>query len=608
MKKIGILGGGQLGRMLLQAAANYPVETYVLENDANCPSAHLCHHFTKGNIQDFDTVYAFGKALDVLTIEIEAVNVEAIEKLEQEGVQVIPSSASLRIIKNKITQKNFYKQHQIPTAPYIVTENKAALLQQLSFLPAVHKLAQGGYDGKGVEILKNENDLTRGFDAPSVLEKMIHISKEISMLVAVAQNGEIALYPPAEMVFDPKLNLLDYQIAPAKIEESVLFKAEAIAISVVKNLASPGLFAVELLVDQQGEVYVNETAPRVHNSGHHSIEGNYSSQFDMLWRILLDYPLGSTEAINTTVLLNIIGAEGHSGEAVYLGLEQVLKTENAFVHLYGKKETKPGRKMGHITLLGQDASELVFKANRIKSMLKVVAAACCIILLLSAFRSQAQCVEFNLTSNGDTLNCKDKKGIRHGKWVHKVEEIRGEPGYEEEGMYEKDQKTGFWRLFNLQGDLIGIENYRYGQKNGLQQYFSINGSLIKEESWLAHNPENPTEMVEVFDINDPNKIYMVEVKLEASAVPHGLWKYFDPQTGKMFRKDNYILGKLDDGSGTGNGMIKKNENDEVNKEVKDPKPETKEKPKEKPKPKEVMDFEKKNDGKKNIKIRTGATG
>jgi 5-(carboxyamino)imidazole ribonucleotide synthase len=373
MKKAGILGGGQLGRMLLQAAANYPVETYVLENDTNCPSAHLCHHFTKGDIKDYDTVYQFGKNLDVITIEIEAVNVEALEKLESEGVQVIPSPSSLKTIKNKITQKQFYQTNQIPTADFVITQNKQELQVLIPFLPAVHKLAEGGYDGKGVEVLKEEKDISRGFDAPAVLEKMIHISKEISIIVAISQTDEITLYPPAEMVFDPVLNLLDYQISPARLEEKVFFKAEAIAIKAVKQLMSAGLFAVELLVDHEGEVYVNEIAPRVHNSGHHSIEGNYSSQFDMLWRILLGYPLGCAKPVHTSVLVNIIGAEGHSGEAVYLGLEQVLKIENAFIHLYGKSQTKSGRKMGHITLLGDDVSELVFKAHRIKNMLKVVA-------------------------------------------------------------------------------------------------------------------------------------------------------------------------------------------------------------------------------------------
>jgi hypothetical protein len=229
------------------------------------------------------------------------------------------------------------------------------------------------------------------------------------------------------------------------------------------------------------------------------------------------------------------------------------------------------------------------------------------ICMCCSAESNAQCVEFFIGANGDTLNCIDKKGKKQGKWINKVEEIRGEPGYEEEGVYQNNDKTGYWRVFTLQGDLIGIENYRYGEKNGLQQYFNIVGNLVKEESWLAHNPESPTEMVEVYDINNPGKVYMVEVKLEASAVPHGIWKLFDPATGKLVRKDNYILGKLDDGSGTGNGMIKKEEGKEDDKDA-DPKTEQKEKPKEKAKPKEVTDFEKKNEGKKKIKVRTGATG
>ena len=218
-----------------------------------------------------------------------------------------------------------------------------------------------------------------------------------------------------------------------------------------------------------------------------------------------------------------------------------------------------------------------------------------------------QCVEYILSANGDTLNCVDKKGHKQGRWTNRIEEIRGEPGYEEEGVYLNNEKTGYWRVFTLQGDLIGIENYRYGQKNGLQQYFTTTGNIVKEESWLAHNPENPTETVEVFDVNDPGKVYLVEVKLEASAVPHGLWKLYDPASGKLVRKDNYILGKLDDGSGTANGMIKKDKNNTEEKDTEN-KLETKEKPKEKPKPKEVQDFEKKNDGKKKYKIRTGATG
>lgn len=371
MKRIGILGGGQLGRMLLQVAANYPVETFVLENDEHCPAAHLCHHFTKGDIKDFETVYAFGKGLDALTIEIESVNVEALEKLEAEGVSIFPKPSALRIIKNKIEQKKFYQHHQIPTSEFVITENKAELKAFASFLPAAHKLGMGGYDGRGVELLKTEADLEKGFDAPAVLEKLVSIQKEISMIVAVGTNGETTIYPPAEMIFDPILNLLDYQISPAELPEKIFWKVEAIAMAVVRNLNSPGLFAVELFVNKEGDVLVNETAPRVHNSGHHSIEGNYSSQFDMLWRIMLGYPLGCTDAIMPAVILNIVGEEGFSGPAYYEGLEDVLKMDNAFVHLYGKAQTKPGRKMGHVTVLGKDRAGLTYNANRIKHMLKV---------------------------------------------------------------------------------------------------------------------------------------------------------------------------------------------------------------------------------------------
>ncbi len=369
MRKIGILGGGQLGRMLLQAAANYPIITYVMENDPECPAAHLCHHFTTGNIRDFDAVYQFGKGLDALTIEIENVNVDALEKLEQEGVKVYPRPAVLRTIKNKILQKKYYQTHEIPTAEFIITQNRAELEAAGDFLPAVHKLGEGGYDGKGVQILKEAKDINLGFDAPSVLEKTIDIQKEIAQIVAVDNNGQTVLYPPVEMLFDPDLNLLDYQLCPAEIDTKTLWKVEAISLSVVRNFKSPGLFAVELFLDKKGEVYVNETAPRVHNSGHHSIEAHYSSQFDMLWRIMLDYPLGNTEAILPSIMINIIGAPGYSGPVYYEGLEETLKVVNAFVHLYGKKETKPGRKMGHVTVLSKDKQDLLHKSNKIKRLL-----------------------------------------------------------------------------------------------------------------------------------------------------------------------------------------------------------------------------------------------
>lgn len=371
-QKIGILGGGQLGRMLLQAAANYVVETYVLENDEHCPAAHLCHHFVKGNIRDFDTVYHFGKNLDAITIEIEDVNIDALDKLQSEGVRVYPHPSAIRTIKNKITQKQFYKEKEIPTAAFVITENKAALAQQAAFLPAVHKIGEGGYDGKGVQVIKNEGEFDKGFDAPSVLEKMVNMDKEIAVIVAVNDKKETAIYPSAQMIFDPYLNLLDYQLSPADLPQQVLWKAEAIALKVAKELNSPGLFAVELFIDKNGDVLVNETAPRVHNSGHHTIEANYCSQYDMLWRIMLQYPLGNTDPILPSAIVNLLGAEGHSGNAFYEGLDDILKLENAFVHLYGKVQTKPGRKMGHVTIMHRDKTELVYLSNKIKHTLKVV--------------------------------------------------------------------------------------------------------------------------------------------------------------------------------------------------------------------------------------------
>lgn len=373
--KIGILGGGQLGRMLLQEAANYPVETWVMENDSDCPSAHLCHHFIKGDIRDFDAVYAFGQQVDALTIEIENVNVEALEKLEAEGKRIVPKPSALKTIKNKILQKEYYKHHQIPSPAFHITQNQADLASRQDFLPAVHKLGMGGYDGKGVQILKTKDDLTKGFDAPSVLEKMVNIHKEIAITVAIGNQGAHAIYPPVEMIFDPYLNLLDYQLCPADIPEKTLWRAEAIALAVARNFGSEGLFAIEMFVDRDGDVLVNETAPRVHNSGHHTIEAHFCSQFDMLWRILLGYPLGETDPILPSIMINVLGAEGYRGPVKYEGLKEVLEIPHAFVHLYGKANTAPGRKMGHVTVMHKDKADLMLQAKKVKNTLKVISEA-----------------------------------------------------------------------------------------------------------------------------------------------------------------------------------------------------------------------------------------
>lgn len=369
MQKIGILGGGQLGRMLLQAAANYPVATFVMENDTDCPAAHLCNHFIKGDIKIFDDVYDFGKRLDAITIEIESVNEDALLQLEKEGVKIYPKPSALSIIKNKILQKQFYKENDIPSAEFVTTQHSDELKNYADYFPAVHKIALGGYDGRGVISINIESD--KGFDEAAVLERKIDIAKEISIIVA-SNGNEIVFYPAVEMVFNSRLNLLDYQVSPAELPEKVLKELETIAAKVVRNLNSPGIFAVEMFLDKENKIWVNETAPRVHNSGHHTIEANYSSQFDMLWRIMLGYPLGNTKHILPSAIVNILGEQNYDGPAVYKGLEEVLNMENVFVHIYGKKQTKPGRKMGHVTILGNKQQELINAADKIKQTLKVI--------------------------------------------------------------------------------------------------------------------------------------------------------------------------------------------------------------------------------------------
>ncbi len=371
MRKIGILGGGQLGRMMLQQAANYPVETWVMENDAQCPSADLCHRFVLGDIRDKEAVIAFGRQVDVLTIEIENVSLEALQVLEAEGIRVFPNTKALRTIKDKILQKQFYRDNGIPTSDFRVLHNMGELEAAVGELPAVQKLATGGYDGRGVTILRGPEDLSKGFDAPSVLEQLVDIERELAIIVAIDEQGGQAVFPPVEMVFDPALNLLDYQLCPPEIPKETLWKAEAVALSVARHLDSPGLFAVELFIDRNGDVLVNETAPRVHNSGHHSIEGNFCSQFDMLLRIVIGYPLGETGVIMPSAMINLVGSEGFEGIPIYEGMEDVLAMERTYVHLYGKRETRPGRKMGHVTVLAPDRHVLIHQAERIREAIKV---------------------------------------------------------------------------------------------------------------------------------------------------------------------------------------------------------------------------------------------
>lgn len=373
MIRAGILGGGQLGRMLLQAAVNYPVETWVLELDPDCPAAHLCHHFVHGDIKDYEAVLAFGKNLDVLTIEIEQVNEEALFELKAAGVTIIPDPEVLRTIRHKILQKEYYRSMQLPSPEFHITRSREELIALSHLLPAVHKISEGGYDGRGVQVLRTEKDLAVAFDAPSVLESMIDIETEIAVIVAVNQQGAEAVYDPVEMRVDPALNQLDYQLAPAQITTEIRNAAIELALKVVRGFKTAGIFAVEMFIDKQQQLWINETAPRVHNSGHHTIEACNSSQFDMLWRILLNYPVGSTSLKAPAALINLTGAPGESGTACYEGINVLLSMSNASLHVYGKKETRPGRKMGHVTLLENNLRLLEEQAHQIKNQIRIKA-------------------------------------------------------------------------------------------------------------------------------------------------------------------------------------------------------------------------------------------
>ena len=372
MLKIGILGGGQLGRMLLQQAPDYPIETFVLEAIEDAPAAHLCHHFIKGNINDYETVLQFGRKVDVLTIEIEHVNVEALFQLQKEGVKIFPKPYVLQTIKDKGLQKQFYEKHNIPSPPFVLTENDKDILNHLDFLPAAHKLRTGGYDGKGVQLILNESEAALAFNEPGVLEQLVIIEKEIAVIVARNEAGQTAIYPPTEMVFDPDLNLVDYLLSPAELNDQQAMEAQQLALQVCNAFNSPGIFAVEMFLDDEGKMWVNETAPRAHNSGHHSIEGNYCSQYDMQLRVLQNLPLGNTNTVQPSLMLNVLGEPGHSGNVKYVGLDTVMDLSNVYIHLYGKTTTKPGRKMGHVTILGNSQRELMTKAEVVRNSLKVV--------------------------------------------------------------------------------------------------------------------------------------------------------------------------------------------------------------------------------------------
>ncbi len=371
--KLGILGGGQLGRMLIRPAMDFNVGISILDADPEAPSKNYASHFVEGSITDADTVYEFGKSCDMLTIEIENVNTEALERLHLEGKKVYPQPSVISIIQDKRRQKTFYQERGIPTADFILVEEKQEVLARKDFLPAVNKLGKAGYDGRGVQVLREEADLDKAFDAPGIVEKLVDFEHEISVIVARSTRGEIKTFPTVELVFHPEHNLVEYLIAPTGLAENILKTAEEIAKKVITELDMVGLLAVEMFVTKEGEVLVNEVAPRPHNSGHQTIEANVTSQYEQHLRAILGLPLGDTALTAHTAMVNLLGAEGHQGLAQYEGLEEVLAQRGIHVHLYGKKVTKPYRKMGHVTIIASDKTTLTEKVHFVKKHLKVIA-------------------------------------------------------------------------------------------------------------------------------------------------------------------------------------------------------------------------------------------
>jgi 5-(carboxyamino)imidazole ribonucleotide synthase len=368
--RLGMLGGGQLGRMFIQEAMNYDVHVHCMDPDPEAPCSHLAASFTQGSLTDFDHVYQFGKDKSLITIEIENVNVEALEKLQSEGKAVFPQPHILRIIKDKGLQKQFYQENNIPTAPFRLTDNVEDVKKSAQ-APFVQKLRTGGYDGKGVQVISSDADLSKLFDAPSVIENKIPFAKELSVIVVRNLKGETAVYPTVECEFNPEANLVEFLFSPAEIETSTEEKAQKLALLVAEKLQFVGILAVEMFLTNDGELLVNEIAPRPHNSGHQTIEGNETSQFEQHMRSVLNWPLGSTKITQAAVMINLLGEKGFEGSAIYEGLHEAIALPGVHVHLYGKEKTKPFRKMGHVTVTSQNLDSAKETAKNVKKILKV---------------------------------------------------------------------------------------------------------------------------------------------------------------------------------------------------------------------------------------------
>ncbi len=374
--KLGILGGGQLGKMMLYDTRKYDIQTHVLDPSPDAPCKIGCDHFQQGSLLDYETVYNFGKKVDILTFEIETVNIKALAKLEREGKKVYPSSKTLETIQNKGVQKLFYKEKNIPTAKFRRFSNKAHLTEAITDnkvkLPFVWKSTQGGYDGKGVSIIKSGADVAKLPDVECIAEEKINFKNEIAVIVVRSVSGEIKTYPVVEMEFHPEANQVEYVICPARIDDAIASKAVKVAKKVSKAFEHVGVLAVEMFQTEDDKILVNEVAPRPHNSGHYSIEASYTNQFEQHIRAILDLPLGATESKAGGIMVNLVGAEGHTGDVIYKNIEDIMKMKGVTPHIYGKKQTRPFRKMGHVTIIHEDINEARKIAEKVKNTIKVV--------------------------------------------------------------------------------------------------------------------------------------------------------------------------------------------------------------------------------------------
>lgn len=373
---LGILGGGQLGKMMLYDTRKFDIKTIVLDPSDQAPCALACNKFYQGDLMDFDTVYEFGKKADVLTFEIEHVNVEALEQLASEGVKVYPDPATLKRIQNKGAQKDFYRQHQIPTANYhkfeTVEHLREAIEQDRMDLPFIWKSTMFGYDGNGVKVVRQVSDLDGLAQGECIAEDMIDFKNELAVIVARNPSGEIKTYPVVEMEFHPEANQVEYVICPARIDDKVAEKARTLALEVSKKFNHVGLLAVEMFQTHDDDILVNEVAPRPHNSGHYSIEASYTSQFEQHIRAILDLPLGHTDSKVAGIMVNLVGEEGHSGDVHYENIEKIMAIDGVTPHIYGKKQTRPFRKMGHVTIVNEDLSKARKIAEEVKNTIRVI--------------------------------------------------------------------------------------------------------------------------------------------------------------------------------------------------------------------------------------------